>query len=1028
MQTEVLDDFEDPSGWSAVVSGQAQLLISADKGLKGKAMRLDFDFKGGHGFVVARKHFSLSLPERYAFRCNMRGFTPANTFELKLIDPPGSSVWWYRQKVFELSDHWRYLEIKSSEIEFAWGPAGGGAMTHVGAIEFVIAAGSGGKGTVWIEDFRFEDRSYLSDPVACASSALLGYEPRCAVDPAPQTSWRSEISDRPHWLLLDFGQERELGGVIVHWVPALAARNFDVQITNDAAAWRTVYTAREVRGELSYIYLPNTVSRYLRMNLYPQGIQKQGFGIVDIEIKSYDFSRSINAFFQNLAKHEPKGLYPKYLYGEQTYWSPVATPEGGAQGLLNEEGMVEIDRGSVSIEPFLYIDDKLLTWADAALAQELEQGSLPIPSSLWRKDGVALKITAFAAGDPGAPVLYIRYRVENDLDRPRRVCLFVAVRPLQVTPPWQAFHTLGGVSPITELAFSQQGVWVNRSKIIIPLSAPDRFGAATFDQGGLSEYLKTGELPRCPEIVDSFGYAAGALRYTLDLTPRGAQEIFVAAPFGATDSERPRWLPQEICGPWQFEQAVRAWQAKLGAVEIHLPPAARGLTDAFRTAAAHILINRDGPALQPGPRRYTRSWIRDGATMVAALLRVGAAQEACDFIRWYAQYQASDGKVPCCVDRDGPDWLPEYDSQGEFLYTLMECFRFTGDKGLLTELWPKVVTCVDYIEELRRQRLTPEYQTAEKRACYGLLPESVSHEGYLAHAVHAYWDDFWALRGLRDAAAMAEIVGDEQQALRLAASCDAFGATLRASIQTTLAERDIAYIPGSVELADFDPTATANAVALIEELPAWFESAIGHTFDRYVSGFRERFIENNDWTNYSPYEIRTIAALVRLSRRQEAHEVLKFFLADRRPPPWNQWAEIAWRDPKSPAHIGDMPHTWIGAEYILALRSLFAFEREANQGLIVAAGIRDDWLADDFEVLVKDLPTYYGRLCYTLRRESAHVLRFSLSGDLTVPPAKIIVKPPLLHPIEHVKGDGVAAFDAASVTLNRCPADVTIKH
>ncbi|MGH8612905.1 MAG: discoidin domain-containing protein, partial [Gammaproteobacteria bacterium] len=283
------------------------------------------------------------------------------------------------------------------------------------------------------------------------------------------------------------------------------------------------------------------------------------------------------------------------------------------------------------------------------------------------------------------------------------------------------------------------------------------------------------------------------------------------------------------------------------------------------------------------------------------------------------------------------------------------------------------------------------------------------------------------LRGLRDAAAMAEIVGDEQQALRLAALRDAFGATLRASIAATLAERDIAYIPGSVELADFDPTATANAVALIEELPAWFESAIGHTFDRYVSGFRERFIENNNWTNYSPYEIRTVAALVRLDRRQEAHEVLKFFLADRRPPPWNQWAEIAWRDPQSPAHIGDMPHTWIGAEYILALRTLFAFEREATQSLVLAAGICDEWLADDFEIVVKDLPTYDGRLCYTLRRDHTDALHFSLSGDLAVPPGKIIVKPPLSHPIARVEGGGVTSFDAASVTIEQCPVDLIIR-
>ncbi|MGH8609649.1 MAG: discoidin domain-containing protein, partial [Gammaproteobacteria bacterium] len=336
MQTEVLDNFEDLSGWSAVASGQAQIRISADEGLKGKAMRLDFDFKGGHGFVVARKHFSLLLPESYAFRFNMRGLTPTNKFELKLIDPPGNSVWWYRQEAFDWPDDWRCLEIKSSQIEFAWGPAGGGAMTHVGAIEFVIAAGSGGKGTVWIQDLRFQDQSFLSAPVVRASSALQGHQPRCAVDHSRQTSWRSEISDRPQWLLLDFEQEREFGGVIVHWVPALAARNFDVQIANDAAAWRTVYTVRKMQGERSYIYLPNTVSRYLRVNLYPQGIQEQGFGIVDIEIKSYEFSRSINAFFQNLAKLEPKGLYPKYLYGEQSYWSPVATPEGTAQSLLNE--------------------------------------------------------------------------------------------------------------------------------------------------------------------------------------------------------------------------------------------------------------------------------------------------------------------------------------------------------------------------------------------------------------------------------------------------------------------------------------------------------------------------------------------------------------------------------------------------------------------------------------------------------------------------------------------------------------------
>jgi hypothetical protein len=569
------------------------------------------------------------------------------------------------------------------------------------------------------------------------------------------------------------------------------------------------------------------------------------------------------------------------------------------------------------------VDEELITWADAFPTQELEQGYLPIPSSVWRKDGIVLKTTAFAAGDPDKPVLYIRYRVESTEEQPRPVRFFAALRPFQVTPPWQTFNTLGGVSPIRELAYSTKAVWVNRSKVVIPLTAPSQFGAATFDQGAITEYLKTGELPSQMQVSDDFGYVSGALCYDLNLARGAAQEIYLTIPFGPLDVVRGEWaglLPQGVSGADEFENAVRAWETKLGQVEIRLPLEARALTDTFKTAAAHILINRDGPALHPGPRRYTRSWIRDGAIMAAALLRVGCNQEVRDFIRWYAQYQAADGNVPCCVDRNGPDWLPEYDSQGEFIYAIMECFRFTGDRAFLAEMWPAVVKSVDYIEALRNERLTPEFEMPEKRACYGLLPESVSHEGYLAHSVHAYWDDFWALRGLKDAANMAKDLGNEAQASRLAVLRDAFHKTLYASIKVTITERSVDYIPVSVELADFDPSATANAIALFDELPDLPKAAIDHTFDQYLSGFRARCRSEIDWTNYSPYEIRIIGALVHLGKRESAHELAEFFVADRRPVPWNQWTEIVWRDPKSPAHIGDMPHTWIAAEYILSFR------------------------------------------------------------------------------------------------------------
>ncbi|MCP4410346.1 MAG: hypothetical protein GY807_21890 [Gammaproteobacteria bacterium] len=1030
MKTEALDNFTDLSAWSTVASGQAQISLSADRCLHSKAMRVDFDFKGSGGFVVARKAFSLTLPEAYAFRFKLRGSAPANKFEFKLIDPDGNNVWRYQEDPFDFDHDWRPIEISSSQIEFAWGPAGGGPVDQVGAIEFVIAAGPGGKGTLWISDLCWEDRTFRAIPVVQASSELPDHKAIYAVDRSANTSWRSELSDKPQWFVIDFGEQREYGGMIVHWEPATRVRRFDVETSNDANQWKSVYCARHGSGEHNYIYLPKSSSRLVRLNLHP-GEQDQGIGIVDIDIKPYDFSRTINDFFRNITKDQPKGHYPKYLYAKQTYWTPAGIPDGVTRGIMNEEGMVEVDEGSFSLEPFLYLDEQLITWADVCLEQTLEHAYLPIPSSLWQSHGAALKTTAFATDDRGKSVLYVRYRLENKLDHTKLGRFFVAIRPFQVTPPWQSFRDLGGISQIKALTLKDGAVWVNRDKVVIPLDPPKLFGATTFDQGGITKYLERGVLPTQKASVDDFGHASAALCYEFTLAPGAAQDIYIAVPFGSHDETTTEpLLPEGVSGAEQFEIAVRQWQRRLSSVNFQLPSVGRSGADTFQTAVAHILVNREESALQPGPRRYTRSWIRDGATMAAALLRAGCTDEIRDYMRWYAQYLREDGFVPCCVDRDGPDWLPEYDSQGEFIYTIMEYYRFTRDHSFLIEMWPAVLKTVDYLEILRKKRLTPEFETAEKRACYGLLPESASHEGYLAHPVHAYWDDFWALRGLKDAATMAKILGHPEQTQRLSLLRDSFQGTLYASIKTTIADRSIDFIPGSVEWADFDATATANAIALLDEAHNLPESALNHTFDEYFKHFRKRCRGEVDWLNYTPYEIRIIGALIRLGWREKAVELLEYSLNDRRPPAWNQWPEIAWRDPKAPGHMGDLPHTWIAAEYVLAFRSLFAFERDADQALVIAAGIPDAWLMAKGGVAIHGLPTWYGTLNYSLMREQTGTLHMRLSGDLRLPPGKIILQPPGDKPLREVlvNAEPIQSFTTNQATIETFPAEVVVRY
>ena len=1020
----ILDDFRDVSSWLPVASGLARLTIAPEAGPRGPAMRLDFDFAGGGGFVVARKEVAVTVPETWALRFDLRGDGPENRLEIKLADPSGRNVWWYREEAFALPAEWTPIAIPSRAIEFAWGPAGGGALRDVGAIEVALAAGPGGRGTIAIGDLRIEDRTIRARPTVRASSALPGHPPDGLFDTPPPATWRSERTGDPQRVDVDFQGERELGGLVVDWEPDGRARAFTVATSADGVAWRTVHTTVHADADRTWIALPNECARYLRLGL-EASVAGRGFGIAALAVRPFEFSRSLQTFFTSVAAEVPRGDYPRYLAREQSYWTPVGVPDGETCALLNEEGMVEVDRGTFSLEPFLLVGDRLLTWADVATAPALLDDFVPIPSSVWRADGVTLATTACALRVDGRATLFLRYRVSNaSVEGPLR--LFAAIRPFQVTPPWQAFGALGGVSPIRSLTGGADAVWVDARRVVVPLDPATGFGAATFDQGNVVAHLRNGTLPPRTAVEDDFGYASGALAFDVDAAPGTHRDVVLAIPFGTSDPGA-GVPPIAIAGAEAFARATELWRATLGRTRITVPAARRRWVDTMRTALGHVLIERSGPALQPGPRRYTRAWIRDGAIMAAALLRAGRADEARAFVRWYAGFQAADGNVPCAVDEKGADWLVEHDSHGELVFAVAECFRFTHDRAFLDALWPHVARAVAYLERLRATRLGPEYATPEKRAFRGLLPESASHEGYLAHPVHAYWDDVWAIRALGDAAYLAGVRGARDEAARLTAARDAFRDDVRASIADVIATRGIAYVPGSVEWADFDPTATSNAVSLLGETALFPRDVLAATYAEYLKGFRRRRDGEIDWSNYTAYEVRIIGALVCLGERASANELAEFLLDDRRPPAWNQWPEISWRDPRSPGHIGDVPHAWIGAEYALACRIMLAYERLADEALVVAAGVPDAWLAAG-DVVVDDLPTYWGRLGFTLRRAGAAALALSLRGD-AAPPGGIVLRPPLPRPLVAVEVDGrrLDEFDADGVTVRACPTEVVLR-
>jgi hypothetical protein len=161
---------------------------------------------------------------------------------------------------------------------------------------------------------------------------------------------------------------------------------------------------------------------------------------------------------------------------------------------------------------------------------------------------------------------------------------------------------------------------------------------------------------------------------------------------------------------------------------------------------------------------------------------------------------------------------------------------------------------------------------------------------------------------------------------------------------------------------------------------------------------------------------------VRLGRRDAALELLRFFLSDRRPPAWNQWPEIAWRDRRAPAHVGDLPHTWVAAEYVLAVRSLFAYERADDRRLVLAAGLAPEWMSGP-GVRLQEMPTLYGALSFSARSLAEHTFRFDIGPGVA---ATLELRPPLSGRLVSVSVNGSAHedFDAQSVLISSTPAEI----
>ena len=1035
-QITTLDEFETKAGWAFIKSDGVTLRITNENGLTGNAIRFDYDFTKGTGYGGIQKMFPINLPDNYEFSFYVKAESPANNFEIKFIDSTGNNVWWVNNRNFDFPGEWKKIRIKKRHISFAWGPATDHNLNRIDRIEFTVASFVGGKGTIWIDDLKFEPlqpetKSYPT-PLISATSQVENHPPGLILDNSTETYWQS-LSPKDQDVTIDFTIRREFGGLQINWRNDDYASSFDVLLSMDGMEWEKVYSVQSNLHDVSFIRLPEAEAKYLKLKFLKSN-SKKGIGICGLKFLDIQSSLTLNDFLIFAAKNSPAGDYPRYFSGQASYWTIAGVNNDVKEALINEDGMVEVDKALFSIEPMLKVGDSLFNWSNMNPVQSLGftdvKGAFDfLPAVSMQCDGIQFRTGVTVSGEANKnSILEIRYEFENQTEKPGDFNFYLLIRPYQVNPYYQFLNLTGGAGRIHSI-IEEHGSLVVDDKVVYSQRKYDAFGASTFDESNLVELIKKGKIPGNNAATDKNGMANGVMQYSIHLEPGEKTGFFVVVPFyGKLKAEKlsPEYLTSES------GKSIEFWKNKTGHIKFNLPSSANRIINTYRSNLVYILINRDKTGIQPGSRSYERSWIRDGALTSSALLKSGIVQEVKDFIDWYSDHQYENGKVPCVVDFRGPDPVPEHDSHGELIYLIREYFNFTHDSAYLRSKNEYVLMATEYIESLVAERSTDHFKNGNDsvRAFYGLVPESMSHEGYSAKPMHSYWDNFFIMKGLKDAVEIQKILGEKENYERLKKDRDTFRENLYNSLQLAMKTKRIDYIPGCAELGDFDATSTTIALTPCNELKNLPKPQVYRTFDKYYEFFLNRRDGKTDWINYTPYENRLIGSFIILDQPDRAHALIEFFLNDQRPQGWNHWAEIVWKDYRIPRFIGDMPHTWVGSDFINSIRSMFVYENEYDQSLVIAAALYQDWIDAPGGMSVENLPTYYGEISYAIKR-NGDSYRISISGDVKLPSNGLKIKNfnGSALPVKVIlNGAGITDFTRNEIRVNVVPAEVLIYY
>ncbi|MFK0232659.1 family 20 glycosylhydrolase [Streptomyces vinaceus] len=180
-----------------------------------------------------------------------------------------------------------------------------------------------------------------SRPTTASSTETAAFPASLATDGDPGTRWSSAYAD-PQWLQVDLGSGQAVSRVVLRWEAAYG-KAFQIQLSDDAATWRTVYATTTGAGGVQELTGLSGSGRYIRVYGTKRGTA-YGYSLHEFEVYGGQLSGTRTLSSAGKALDDPGSSSTS---GTQLItWTPHGGPNQQWRLALNADGSYSMVNGA----------------------------------------------------------------------------------------------------------------------------------------------------------------------------------------------------------------------------------------------------------------------------------------------------------------------------------------------------------------------------------------------------------------------------------------------------------------------------------------------------------------------------------------------------------------------------------------------------------------------------------------------------------------------------------------------------------